>query len=277
MRRASWKKSGLVMTVFWAMLALVAGCSSGGLDEMGQRYMAFLEAEDFSSGDGTLAIDVAQDDCNINALDPDWEDFGPAIGNVTVTVSEDALGITLESYTIHYEPLESPDGTSTTMPPRLESIYNGAYTMDIQSGASGTFSITLMSVDTKQEFQDKSGWSWYTEYPEWLEVWNAKVAEVNDQRDVVEEIKDQVARLPEGSEERKVLEAEEAIEQRRLDRLNEELEALQSQEVLHFWVSPALDMARYNLRLTLNFRDTHNKSRTIVLNRTLWLYNVDNC
>ena len=149
---------------FLAGLMIFMGCGSSGdlLDEVGQRYTATIQTEDFADINN-LAIDVAQDDCDMNATTTDdWEDYGPTIVNVEIGVSTDAPGITLQSYTIQYIPRPSEDGTGTIVtPPALDDPLPGNYNIDIPSGGSASFSLTCMSVDTKQEYRLKTGWAWY--------------------------------------------------------------------------------------------------------------------
>lgn len=148
--------------LFTIFTMIIGGCGSGNdlLDPVGQRYTASIEIQDFAEFD--LAVDAVQDNCEMDATaDDDWEDFGPAIANVTVAVDSDAPGITLQSYTIEYIPQLSPNGTTTEMPPALEDPLPGAYNIDIASGNSATFSLTCVSVDTKVEYRDKVGWTWF--------------------------------------------------------------------------------------------------------------------
>jgi hypothetical protein len=147
-------------------LAGIIGCGSSDLlDEVGQRYSATVEIQDFSDID--LGIDIAQDDCDLDATTTDdGEDYGPAIANVTISVATNTPGITLQSYTIEYIPQLSSTGdagTPTLMPTDLEDPLPGVYNIDIASGGSKTFSITCMSVDTKQEYRNEQGWVWFND------------------------------------------------------------------------------------------------------------------
>jgi len=276
MRRASCK---LVLAAIFGVM-MVFGCGSS-IDEMGQRYTASLEVEDVSGA--TLAIDVCQDMC-----DDEWEEFGPAIGQVTVGVAVDSPGITLKTYTIDYFPLPSPDGTSQTLPPRLESPLPGLHSIDIGPGGSATFSLTLMSVDTKQEFIFKAGWIFVDDYPDWLAAVNAvefeiaeKQKEIDAKNIEMDAKKIEIIRATE--EQRPALEQDLEVLQIQLDRLTAQMTALESQlEKLQGgpvtgWVPRPPIMARYTMRITLNFEDTYRKGRTLVIDRTIWLYNVNNC
>lgn len=141
------------IAILTVLAMIVVGCGSGNdlLDEVGQRYTASIEIED--NGEGTLTVDIARELC-----DSDFEDYGPTIANVTVAVSSDAPGITLQSYTIQYIPQLSPDSTNKlVMPPDLADGFTGSYSVDIASGSSGTFSLTCMSTDTKEEYRTKVG------------------------------------------------------------------------------------------------------------------------
>jgi hypothetical protein len=144
-------------------IAMVVGCGSsdGPLDEVGQRYTAIITIDDgFTEGD--QAVDIAMDDCDMNATtNDDWEDFGPAIANVKIAVSSDAPGITLQSYSIQYIALPSPNSVTIETPTDLEDPLPGYFNIDIPSGGSASFSLTCMSVDTKTEYREEQGWTWY--------------------------------------------------------------------------------------------------------------------
>jgi hypothetical protein len=202
MRRASWK-SGLMVMMLGGLLVL--GCGDADfLDEMGQRYTASMEIEEVFGE--TLAIDVVRDICSFDEASgvATLEEFGPVSANITVAVNSGAPGITLKNYTIEYLPLPSAlgiDGTGDlVMPPALSGPLYGEYSIDIPSEGSATFSITLMSTETKLEYL--------------LEVLLAE---------------------------------------------------------------PDLEMSRYNIRVRLNFEDEYGGDRQIVINRTVWFYNVANC
>lgn len=157
--------------LFMVFTMIIGGCGSGNdlLDPVGQRYTASIEIEDFSGLD--LAVDIAQDDCDMDATTTDdWEDYGTAIANVTIAVAANAPGITLQSYAIEYIPLLSPNGTTTEMPTDLEDPLPGVYNIDIAPGGSVTFPLTCVSVDTKQEFRDEQGWTWFNNgvYRYWI-------------------------------------------------------------------------------------------------------------
>jgi hypothetical protein len=278
MRRGSCKL-GLVV-IFGVMM--VFGCGGGGIEEMGQRYTASLEVEDVSGA--TLAIDVCQDMC-----DDEWEEFGPAIGQITVGVAVGSPGITLKNYTIDYIPLPSPDGTSQTLPPRLESPLPGLHSIDIGPGGSASFSLTLMSVDTKQEFIFKAGWIYVDDYPDWLAAVDAVEFEIAEKQKEIDakniEMDDKKIEIIRASEEQKpALEQDLEVLQIELDRLLAQMDALESQlaalqemPIRQGWIPRPPLTSRYTMRVTLNFEDTFGKDRTLVIDRTIWLYNVNNC
>ena len=117
------------------VMAMIIGCGGGDLmDETGQRYTASVAIQDL--GENTLNIDVIQNFC-----DSDPEDYGDVSAEVSVGVSADALGITLQGYTIEYIPLESEDGSGNLVtPPALDGpLIGGNLGIDIASGSSATF------------------------------------------------------------------------------------------------------------------------------------------
>ena len=143
-------KSGFIAVMI--VLLLLYGCGSDIMDEEGLRYTAVLEVED--NGDGTLQVDTIQDMC-----EEEPEDFSDALATVKVTVAQGAPGITLKSYSIEYIPLPSADGSGVLVqPPALIGPLWGYSTFSIKAGGTGDLPITLMSVDTKNEFNIKMGW-----------------------------------------------------------------------------------------------------------------------
>jgi hypothetical protein len=155
MRRAGVKS--LIILILGALC--VYGCgggSDGPLDEMGQRYVPFLEVVD--NEEETIQVDTVQDACSAT----EWEDYSDTLANVVITVAKDAPGITLERYTIEYIPLGSPDSSgAVVLPPILSYPATGYSTFSIPSGGSGILPITLVSVDTKDEFNIDMGWLYY--------------------------------------------------------------------------------------------------------------------
>lgn len=269
MRSFNVKLWGCIGTI--CVVAMIIGCGGGDLlDETGQRYSASIAIKDL--GEETLTVDVIQSYC-----DSDVEDYGDATAAVSVTVSEDALGITLESYSIEYIPLESEDGTGTiVMPPTLDGPLTGGNSgIDIGSGGSEDFTITCLSTDTKEEFRIKNGWLYYTETAGGLAAIAAKEAEVTAKEAEVDakmaEIAAALAADPNADTSGLELELE-ALEEE-LAELEAELEALP----YSFWSIPDLWSARYKIRITLNFQDTEGQDRIIIRDATVWLGPYDNC
>ncbi len=269
-----------------AGLALI-GCdgSDGPLDEVGQRYEANLEIRDIN--DVSLSIDVLQNDC-----DGEPEDFGPVAADIDISVDVTAPGISLIDYTIEYFPLISEDGTGTlVMPPDLDRPFTGFYNIDIPSGGSAGFSITCMTVDTKDEYLNKSGYDWELDTVGWQNDINAKQdqvdakeVEIDDKQEEIIVKQIEIADLEAADRSTIRAEAELAILQIELEDLETELEdleseltALQDNGPSIIWTFPELIEARYNIRITLNFVDTHGEDRTIVLDRTVWLGPFNNC
>lgn len=154
-------------------MAVIAGCgsSNGPLDPVGQQYTATIAVQDpFTDND--LSVDIAQDDCDMNATtNDDWEDYGPVSAYVVIEAAEDVPGITIQSYTIQYIALPSPDGTgAVVMPPALTSPpLVGNFGIDVTPGGKAEFSLTCMSVDTKQEYRDAIGWTlYYDSATQWI-------------------------------------------------------------------------------------------------------------
>ncbi|MFZ1987168.1 MAG: hypothetical protein WAU91_22350, partial [Desulfatitalea sp.] len=107
---------------------------------MGQRYVSSLVIED--NDEETLDIDVVQDMC-----DNETEPFTNVFGILTLSVAENAAGVTLRSYSIDYTPLDSPDGSGGVVsPPALVSPEDGFSDFDVASGGSGEFTFTCMSI-----------------------------------------------------------------------------------------------------------------------------------
>jgi hypothetical protein len=270
MRSFNVKLWGCIGTI--CVMAMIFGCGSGNdlLDETGQRYTASIAIQDLD--EETLTVDAIQDFC-----DDDVEDFGDATASVTVGVSTDAPGITLQSYVLEYFPLESEDGTGTiVMPPTLDSPLTGGGTgIDIPSGGSATFEITCLSVETKQEFRIKNGWLYFFETAGGLAAIDAKRLEVEAKQAEVDakEAQIEAIKLADPNADTSFLEGQ-------LESLNLELADLQTElEALPyaFWTVPELQTARYKIRITLNFEDTEGQDRTIVRDRTVWLGWYDNC
>jgi hypothetical protein len=262
----------------------LSGCGAGDdlLDEPGQRYMASIAIQDLDSE--TLTVDVIRNYC-----DNDVEDYGPASAAVNFTVDSNAPGITLQSYSLEYIPLESEDGTGTiVMPPALDGPLNGGNLgIDILSGGSASFEITCMSTDTKEEYRTKVGWLLYSETPGGLAAIAAKEVEVaakeveiDAKNDEIDDKEDEIAAAILAGTPTAALEVD-------LSRLEEDLADLEAElaeleielAALPFslWSEPELDEGRYKIRITFEFEDEFGEDRTIVREATVWLGNYDNC
>ncbi len=269
-----------------AGLALL-GCdgSDGPLDEVGQRYEANMEIKDFA--DISLSIDILQSDC-----DGEPEGYGDVVAEIDIAVDALAPGISLKDYTIEYFALISEDGTGNmVMPPDLDRPFTGFYNLDIPSGGSAEFSLTCMTVDTKQEYRVKVGYDWYYDTVGWQADLDDKQADIDAKEDDIETTQNSIIINLEDTAEAEAngwstirLEAQLANLQNDLEDLETELEELET-ELTELedsgppivWIFPELLVARYNIRITLNFEDTHGEDRTIVLDRTVWLGPYDNC
>jgi hypothetical protein len=149
MRRAAYMVGVLMMIV--GLLGLYACGSSDVLGEVGQRYVSNLTIEDAEDED-TLDIDVIQGMC-----EDEPELFTNTFGILTLTVAEDAAGVTLTSYSVEYTPLESADGSGgTVMPPELAWPGDGFSDFDVPSGGSAELRFTCLSTDTKEEYVNET-------------------------------------------------------------------------------------------------------------------------
>ncbi len=155
MRRAAFRLALIMM----GLVAGAYGCSSssGPLDEIGQRYVSSVTIED--NGEETLDIDVVQSMC-----DNETEEFTNAFAILSLSVDADAPGLTLQSYSIQYIPLDSPDGNGNLVtPPELVSPEDGWTRFEVGAGESGQLEVTCMSIDTKEEFVNS--WPAGVDYP----------------------------------------------------------------------------------------------------------------
>jgi hypothetical protein len=144
MRRAAFRFALTMM----ALVAGAYGCSSssGPLDEIGQRYVSSVTIED--NGEDTLDIDVIQGMC-----DNETEEFTNAFATLSISVNASAPGLTLQSYSIQYIPLDSPDGSGELVsPPELVSPQDGWTRFEVGAGGTGELEVTCMSIDTKEEY-----------------------------------------------------------------------------------------------------------------------------
>ncbi len=130
----------VVMGTTW-----LCGCGSTDLmDELGQSYQATLTVKDNDTD--TVQVDILQDDC-----DGTPEDYSDALGEIEIVAGSKVAGLTLQSYNISYIPLLSPDRNNVNqMPPDLTAPETGYTTIEIPPASTVTFTITLMSTDTKR-------------------------------------------------------------------------------------------------------------------------------
>ena len=169
MRKAA--KLILPLTILTVVGIWLFGCGSSDLlDENNQRYGTRIYFTD-GEQDEVMTIDVLRNECdgNITIISnggtdcditddvlkyDDLEDFTDVLANITITVDRDAPGLTLTGYTIDYFGEASADGTGAiVMPPDLSDLGDeGTYNISIPSGSSTTFTLTCMTVDTKEEF-----------------------------------------------------------------------------------------------------------------------------
>ncbi len=144
-------KVGLIMLILVTLGTYGCGSSDGPLDEIEQRYSATLTVLDLD--EETIQVDVVQDICSDDNGTIEYEDFSDALGEVTVTASEGTAGLTLKSYEIQYTPLESADSLNILrMPPELADPPDGATSVAVPANSTVTFTITLISVDTKAAY-----------------------------------------------------------------------------------------------------------------------------
>jgi hypothetical protein len=149
MRRGSCKL-GLVV-IFGVMM--VFGCGGGGIEEMGQRYTSSMFIED--NGSATLDIDVIQSNCG-TIEEPEAEPFTNVFALVTVGVSKDALGLSLQSYSVAYIPVLTPDGSGNLVrPPDLVAPGPGTSNFELGKGQTSELEIVCMDIDTKEEYVNK--------------------------------------------------------------------------------------------------------------------------
>ena len=155
----------IVLGAMW--LTACGGGSDGPLDEVGQRYTAYLVVLD--NDNAVVQVDTIQDDC-----DGTPEEYSDTLAEVDITVSPDALGITLDRYTIEYIPLDVPLVGGQFRSPTLNNPIGGNAIFSVGPGESATLpEFTLISVSTKLEFNQDMGWlyfdaglnDWVYDYP----------------------------------------------------------------------------------------------------------------
>jgi hypothetical protein len=148
--RPGLKKIVSLMSLLLAVTWLYScGGSSDLLDEPNQRYRASIVIRD---GETTnLTIDTVQSMC-----DSEPEEFFDVFADMNIIVDADALGISLDYYTLEYFPLMSQNGLGElVLPPDLDDPGVGFFDIDIPSGASSEFSVTCLGLHTKQEYENK--------------------------------------------------------------------------------------------------------------------------
>ncbi len=156
--------------VLFAFFSYSCGLDDSPLDENGQNYQ--VNSLDLSDADveGTFTIDVYQAECDgqleiidigppLTVVYDDLETYTDVLATITITVAPGAPGITLDDYTIEYIPELSESGTGLAMPPTLDALTDrGHSAVSISSGTSLPFTLTCMTVDTKQEYFIKAGY-----------------------------------------------------------------------------------------------------------------------
>jgi hypothetical protein len=137
------------------LLIVVGALSACGGNDLGNFYTASMTLSDGTSDD-TVGIDINQNICTAaTATTPaTYEDFYPSLAHITVTVEDGMPGLTLNSYTIDYQEELSPDSTgNSVMPPSLQDLTDaGSNTVHCPTGSSTSFTITCISLDTKEEY-----------------------------------------------------------------------------------------------------------------------------
>lgn len=146
--------SFIILSVFCLW---INGC---GDDISGGLYDTSVSFSD-NGEEGSLTFDVDQRICKAGTAgppptDPVIEDFTDVFANITIDVEEGMPGITVNSYTISYQPMETVDllGSTVTPPPiaSLDGDLQGSTHYYIGTGSTGTFPITCMSIQQKNNF-----------------------------------------------------------------------------------------------------------------------------
>lgn len=146
--------SFIILSVFCLW---ISGC---GDDISGGLYDTSVSFSD-NGEEGSLTFDVDQRICKAGTAGPPptapvIEDFTDVFANITIDVEEGMPGITVNSYTISYQPMETVDllGSTVTPPPiaSLDGDLQGSTHYYIGTGSTGTFPITCMSIQQKNNF-----------------------------------------------------------------------------------------------------------------------------
>lgn len=126
------------------------------LDEASGRYIVSAELDD--GGDNDWEIDVLQENCGSDDED-EYEDFFNTVATLSLTVADDAPGVTLQNISISYTPITSPNGDGVLEdPPDLLSPDDMSISWYIASGETDSEEITVISIDTKEGYRDAVGW-----------------------------------------------------------------------------------------------------------------------
>lgn len=226
MKRTFFK---LTIIVFGVCLLSLIGC---GDDDFGGDYIALVSFQD--NDESVLTLDMVRSQCSSGDLADssatDIEPYTDVLADITITASENAVGMSLNSYTIEYLPELSEDGTHTlVLPPTLNSLldvgYSGVY---ISPGSTLEFTLTCFSIDQKQDYRDLIGWD---------------TVQTNFDTD------------------------DDAIDD--------------SYMVYDFitagTIYSELEISRYTIRFVLNFTDDNGQSKNIVVQKTVYFGNYDNC
>lgn len=155
----------IATVIFMAACFGIFGCAEQELlEETGDMYRPSLSLSD-ADEEGVFTIDTVHSICS-SETDPDtgevtveYEIWTDVFANITLRIDGDAPGLTLESYSINYTALGSPDSSGfLTTPPNLIDPPDGYSTAYMSSGSTSTISIPIMTVDTKDEFAIAMGW-----------------------------------------------------------------------------------------------------------------------
>lgn len=135
----------------------LGACGSSDVSDVERDFSVSMTVTD--AGETTRDIDViGNPDCDGDVTTVDPETFTNVSADITIFVSDTGLAIRVESYTVDFLPLQSPDWTGTLItPPTLLSYPDAMLDSDwIDTGTSSTISgITVMTVDTKTEYEGK--------------------------------------------------------------------------------------------------------------------------
>ena len=146
----------LIIKVLFLSFICMCFCSCGG--DTGGIYTTSVSFSD-GTEDDVIGFDAIQDICK--AATPttpaDYETFTDVVANITLTVGEGMPGVTINSYSLEYDPLTSVAAdNSTATPPSFPSLTgetgNGSNNIHVDSDSSAEFSITCFSTSQKTAF-----------------------------------------------------------------------------------------------------------------------------